>query len=390
MRTIGVVTTSRADYGIYRPILRAIEASDELRLRLYVSGTHLSTTFGMTVREIEEDRFEIAERIEMMLSSDSPEGIAKSMGIGTMGFSQAFARSKPDILVVLGDRFEMHAAGLAALPFTIPVAHIHGGETTAGAIDESLRHSLTKLSHLHFTATEEYARRVIQMGEEPWRVTVSGAPALDAVKGFVPTPVGDLESFCGMDLPERGFLLVTFHSATIESGKAGEQARELLSAIAEMGLPALFTMPNADAGGHEIRRQILEFVGTTPHARVVENLGARRYFSLMSRACAMVGNSSSGLVEAASFGLPVVNVGDRQAGRTRSANVVDVDGDRVAIGAAIWKATSQEFRSSLGNLVNLYGDGTASSKITARLTSQALGPPLLRKKFYRVPGATNG
>ena len=179
MRTIGVVTVGRSDFGIYRPVLKAIRAEPTLDLRLIVSGMHLSPHYGSTVEQIEAEGFVVNERVEMLLASDSPEGVAKSMGLGTIGFAQSYAHSQPDILLVLGDRFEMHAAALAALPFNIPVAHIHGGEVTEGAMDEALRHAITKLSHLHFTSTEEYARRVIQLGEEPWRVTISGAPGLD-------------------------------------------------------------------------------------------------------------------------------------------------------------------------------------------------------------------
>ncbi len=390
MRTIGLVTTSRADYGIYRSVLEAIHSSDDLELRLFVSGTHLSREFGFGVREIERDGFAIAERIEMLLSSDSPEGIAKSMGLGTIGFAQAYARSAPDILVVLGDRFEMHAAALAALPFNIPVAHIHGGESTEGAIDECLRHSLTKLSHLHFTATDEYARRVIQMGEEPWRVTVSGAPAIDSLRSFSPVPVAELESFCGMSLPTRGFLLVTFHPATLEHKAAGAQVEEVFAAILESGKPALITMPNGDTGGREIRARIAEFVSKGRPARSVESLGSKRYFSIMARAAAMVGNSSSGIIEAASFDLPVVNVGSRQDGRVRGQNVIDVACERTGIGRAVARAISSEFRESLRGKGNPYGDGRASERIASRLSTQDLGKGLLRKRFHASGSATNG
>ena len=384
MRTIGVVTTSRSDYGIYRPLLAAIQDDSALRLRLLVSGSHLSAQHGSTVHEIEEDGFEIADCIETLLSSDTPQGVSKSMGLAVMGFAQALDTLRPDILVVLGDRFEMHAAALSALPFKIPIAHISGGELTEGAIDDSLRHSLTKLSHLHFPATDEYAQRIIQLGEEPWRVIVAGEPSLDRLHTLPYLTREELENRFVIRLSSP-FVMVTFHPVTLEYESAEHQIIEVLSAIESGDLPAIFSMPNADTGNHIIRQKIQEFVAVHPESGVVENFGILAYFSMMRLAAAMVGNSSSGIVEAASFELPAVNVGTRQNGRARARNVIDVGYSREEILCGIGKAISPEFRTSLRGLVNPYGTGHACQTITNRLRAIEVGDKLLRKKFYNLP-----
>lgn len=382
MRTIGVVTGSRADYGIYLPILRAIAAEPGMRLQLFVTGMHLSPEFGLTVRRIEEDGFPIAERVETLLSSDSPEGVALSMGLGTQGFARAFSRTRPDLLLVLGDRFEMHAAALSALPFKIPVAHIHGGEITRGAIDESLRHSLTKLSHLHFVTTEEYRRRVVQLGEEPWRVTVSGAPSLDNLQAMKRLSAEEFRDRFGVHL-EPGTLLVTFHPVTLEYEQVGEQVENLLEALRQSGRPLLFTSANADTHGREINRRIGAFVAEHPaRAQVADNLGTQGYFSAMSQAAAMVGNSSSGIIEAASFQLPVVNIGIRQQGRARAMNVIDTGYGSEAILAGIRRAIDPTFRRSLAGLVNPYGDGRAAPRIVERIASVKCDDRLMQKAFF--------
>lgn len=380
MRTIGVVTSSRADYGIYRPLLQAIAADPELDLTLYVTGMHLAPEHGLTVTAIEADGFAIAARVEGLLADDSACGIAQSMGLTTLGFARAFARSRPDLLLVLGDRFEMHAAALAALPFNLPMAHIHGGELTAGAIDDALRHSLTKLSHLHFVATEVYAARVRQLGEEPWRVVVSGAPGLDALAGFVPLAPVELELRIGLPL-DPAPLLVTFHPLTLWPGQVEEQVGELLAALDQSGLPVVFTAPNADSGGRRIAAMLANYVATRANTRLVTSLGSAGYFSLMGRAAAMVGNSSSGLIEAPSFALPVVNIGDRQEGRVRGVNVLDVGHGREEIAAAIARAIAPAFRQSLIGRPNPYGDGQACGRILELLKSVALDARLLKKRF---------
>jgi UDP-hydrolysing UDP-N-acetyl-D-glucosamine 2-epimerase len=386
MRTIAVVTTSRADYGIYIPILKKIVADSELKLHLIVSGMHLSPDFGMTINEIENDGFAVAERLVSLLSSDSPEGIAKSMGISVIGFSQAFARSDIDILVVLGDRFEMHAAALAALPFKIPVVHIHGGEVTQGAIDDALRHSMTKLSHLHFVATNTYANRIIQMGEEPWRVVVSGAPSLDNLVNDDLLDSEEIEKKYGIQVPLDQFLLITFHPVTLEYERTSWQVGELLTALSQLRLPCVFTMPNADTHGRIIRRMILEFAKTHKNIQVVESLGTRGYFSLMRLASVMVGNSSSGMVEAASFELPVVNVGTRQFGRVHGSNVIHTGYSHQEIVEGVQKTIKPDFKDSIKGLINPYGRGNASSVIINSLKSIPINQKLIVKQFNDIEG----
>jgi UDP-hydrolysing UDP-N-acetyl-D-glucosamine 2-epimerase len=383
MRTIGVVTVGRSDYGIYLPLLRRIREDGDLNLHLVVSGMHLSPQYGLTLKQIEADGFGIGDRVEMLLSSDTPEAVSKSLGLGVIGFSQSFARLRPDILVVLGDRFEMFAAALSALPFKIPLAHIHGGELTEGATDDALRHGMTKLSHLHFVSTEEYAERVVQLGEEPWRVVVSGAPGLDNLKWISLMKKRDLESKFGLCL-DPAPLLVTYHPVTLEVDGTEWQVGELLAALKQCAMPAVFTMPNADTGNQVISRMIRKFVHTHPSSRWVDNLGTVAYFSLMSRCSAMVGNSSSGLVESPSFRLPVVNVGTRQRGRLRARNVIDVGYGREEVSKAIRKAVSPEFRNVLKGLVNPYGTGHAAEKIVEVLKKTELNETLLLKRFHDV------
>ena len=384
VRTIGVATTSRADYGIYRPLLNAIHRDPELHLRLLVSGMHLSPECGLTVREVEADGYEIAEKVEVLIASDTPEAISKSVGLAVIGFAQVFSRWRPDILIVLGDRFEMHAIALAALPFMIPVAHLSGGELTEGAIDDVLRHSITKLSHLHFASTQEYAHRIIQLGEEPWRVTVSGEPGIDNVRTLKVLPRSELEARFQLQL-DRPFLLVTYHPVTLEYAQAEWQIGELLAALLEARLLLIFTLPNADTGNRVIREKLEQFVAANSSSRLVANFGMQAYFSMMNLATAMVGNSSSGIVEAASFHLPVVNIGTRQRGRIRARNVIDVGYSRAEISKGIQQAIEPQFRASVASLVNPYGNGDASSIIVQRLKSTPLGDTLVRKKFYDVP-----
>jgi UDP-hydrolysing UDP-N-acetyl-D-glucosamine 2-epimerase len=381
MRTIAVVTVARSDYSIYLPLLRRIQADRELHLRLIVSGAHLSPEFGMSVNLIEADGFAVADRVEILVSSDSPEGTSKSIGLGVIGFSEAFARSRPDLLVVLGDRFEMYAAAVAALPFTIPVVHIHGGEVTIGAIDDALRHSMTKLSHVHFVATAEYGRRVRQLGEEPDRIIVSGAPSLDNVSRVTLLSAGEMEARFGCPT-QSPFLLVTFHPATLENASVTMHTQALLDALDDVNLPVVFTQPNADAGAREIERMIDDFVRKHPTSCRVDSFGLQGYFSAMNLAAAMVGNSSSGIIEAMSFGLPVVNIGMRQTGRLRAGNVIDVKADRMEIAAAIQKAVRPEFREGFRGAANPYGDGHASRIIYERIKSIELGPRLTTKRFH--------
>ncbi len=377
MRTIGVVTTSRADYGIYRPVLRTIAAENSLQLSLFVGGSHLRPELGGTVRLIEADGWPIVARIDMLGDDDRPAAIAAAMGRGVTQFAAAYEKHRPHILLVLGDRFEMHAAALAALPLRIPVAHIHGGELSLGAIDDALRHSMTKLSHLHFVSTDEARRRVVQMGEDPQRVHVAGAPGLDNLREI------QLLDRAAMNLPER-FVLVAFHPATLESDQTPLHVAELLAAIEASALPPVFVEANADTGGRGMNAMIDAYAATHPDALVARGQGTAFYFSAMALAEVLVGNSSSGIIEAASFKLPVVNVGSRQAGRLRPRNVIDVPPQRDAIRHAIDRAIGDGFRASLTDLVNPYGDGRAAERIAAVLRS--VDPlQLIFKPFHDLP-----
>jgi UDP-hydrolysing UDP-N-acetyl-D-glucosamine 2-epimerase len=381
MRTVGVVTVARSDYGIYRPVLRALAERDDVRLQLYVGGMHLVDRFGHTVDEIERDGYSIAERVDFLGSGDAPGDIAGAIGRGVSAFAEAFERSRPDILVLLGDRFEMLAAGVAALPFALPLAHIHGGESTEGLIDEAIRHSLTKMCHLHFVATEEYARRVVQLGEAPWRVHVTGAPALDVIAEFEPLHDDELAAR-GVEL-HGPTLLVTYHPVTLAHANTDEEFAALVDAVDASDLDAVFTFPNADTSHGEIVSR-LEPLASDRRFTVIRNLGSEAYFTVMSRAVAMVGNSSSGIIEAASFELPVVDIGIRQRGRLRPRNVVSADGTVESIGRAIHTAVDPGFRRSLAGLVNPYGDGHASERISAVLATEELGDHLLIKRFHDI------
>jgi UDP-hydrolysing UDP-N-acetyl-D-glucosamine 2-epimerase len=363
--------------------LRRIQKDPDLELRLIVGGMHLSPEFGLSARAIVQDGFEISDRIEMLLSSDTPEGIAKSIGLGTIGFAQSFSRCRPDILLVLGDRFEVLAAVAAALPFNIPVGHIHGGESTEGSIDEAIRHSVTKMSHLHFVATEFYGQRVIQMGEEPWRISVSGAPSLDNLHDVTLLPKNKLGAGYDLNL-ERPFLLVTFHPVTLEHQETKSHLQELLDALDELDASVIFTYPNADTGSRSIIEMIQEFVRQNEYCQMAVNLGTQGYFSLMSHADAMVGNSSSGIIEAASLKVPVVNIGERQRGRLHGKNVIDVPCAQKEIREGVFKALTPEFRTSLSDLENLYGDGHAAQRIVEVLKETPMDQQLLMKRFYCV------
>jgi UDP-hydrolysing UDP-N-acetyl-D-glucosamine 2-epimerase len=303
------------------------------------------------------------------------------MGLGLIGLGQVYARNHPDLLLVLGDRFEMHAAALAALPFKIPVAHIHGGELTAGAIDDSLRHSMTKLSHLHFVATEEYRQRVIQLGEEPWRVVTCGAPGLDNLTNLRILSREELRTRHGLSL-EPTFLLATYHPVTLEYERTEWQVEQLLAALREVGLPVVFTAPNADTGGRAIRLLLEQFVADHTSAQLVENLGTQGYFSLMAHAAAMVGNSSSGIIEAPSLDLPVVNIGTRQRGRVRADNVIDVGYHQAEIVSGIRRAVAPEFRAAIQGHLNPYGEGRAGEVIVQHLKGVSLDQRLIAKRFY--------
>jgi UDP-hydrolysing UDP-N-acetyl-D-glucosamine 2-epimerase len=379
-RTIGVVTTGRADYGIYLPILRRIQKDPLLKLHLIVAGMHWLPRFGETVEEIRKDGFEIGSEVRFSLEDDSPKGIATAAGTAVAAFAKSYETLKPDLLLVLGDRFEMHAAVTAAIPFKIPVAHIHGGELTLGAIDNIFRHSITLSSHLHFVAADAYAKRVLQLGEEPWRVSVTGAPALDHLKEIKLRTRRELSEKLSLPLDQDPFL-VTFHPVTLEYEKTEWQMGQLLESLSSFDRPIVFTGANADTGNGIIWRMTGDFVKTHPQSRLVSNLGVENYFSMMAISAVMIGNSSSGLIEAASFELPVVNIGTRQEGRIRAKNVIDVGYAVEEIKNGIKKALSDDFHNSLKNVANPYGDGKAAEKIVSRLKEVPLNDDLIKKRF---------
>jgi UDP-hydrolysing UDP-N-acetyl-D-glucosamine 2-epimerase len=378
-RRIAVVTVGRSDYGIYYPLLRAIQNDPDCELCLIVGGSHLSPFYGNTVSEIERDGFDIRARVPMLLSGDSPESVSMSIGIGIVNFASAYDAVRPEILVLLGDRFEMLAAAVSALPLRIPVGHIHGGELTEGAMDDAIRHSITKLSHLHFAAAPEYASRIEQMGEEPDRVFVSGSPVVDSIFSEDPLSEAELEESLG--LPVRDALLVTYHPVTLEHERTGERVLALLDVISRFENRVIFTYPNADTNNAVIVDQLRKYVSCHPRAYLFVNLGRKKYHSLQRYVAAMVGNSSSGIIEAASFRLPVVNIGDRQKGRLRTPNIIDVPESAAAIESGIRKALSTSFKASLSGMESPYGTGDASRKILQVLKTVALDSKLLRKRF---------
>ncbi len=384
-RKICVVTGGRAEYGLLYWLMREIADDPALELQVAVTGMHLSPEFGLTVREIEKDGLPIAARVEMLLSSDSAVGITKSMGLGLIGFADAFERLAPDLIVVLGDRFEILAAAQAALFARIPLAHIHGGELTEGAADESIRHALTKLAHLHFVAAEPYRRRVIQLGEAPERVFLTGAPGLDTIGRIELLSREALETDLGMSFSRPNFL-VTYHPATL-SGSAPEEAfEELLAALdAFPQSSVIFTRPNADTHGRGLNDCIDRYVAARPErAKAFMSLGQRRYLSALKWADAVIGNSSSGLTEAPLMKCPTVNIGNRQGGRLRAPSVLDCGEGRSQIESAIRQALSPAHRAVADQGVSVYGHGDASSCIVAVLRSVPL-TGLITKPFYDLP-----
>ena len=384
MKKICVVTGSRADYGLLRWVMEGISKSPQLELQLVVTGMHLSPEFGLTVDAIEADGFNANCQIEMLLSSDTPVGVTKSIGLGMIGFSDALTNLKPDMMLLLGDRYEILASAIAAMIARIPIAHLHGGETTEGAVDDAIRHSITKMSHLHFVAADEYRHRVIQLGEHPDYVFNVGGLGIDSILRLKLLSRNELEDQLGFELLARN-LLITFHPITLEQGASAEHMDELLMALAELEDTGLiFTMPNADTEGRALFRQIEHFCAAHLHARAYTSLGQLRYLSCIEHCDGVVGNSSSGLIEVPSFRRGTINIGDRQKGRLRASSIIDCNADRVSISSALNRLFSDEFQEELLAVQNPYGDGSASDKVIRTLEDLPF-ERMLKKTFYDCP-----
>lgn len=381
MKKICVVTGTRAEYGLLYWLIKEIDSDPELELQLVVTGMHLSPEFGLTYQEIEKE-FAITKKIEMLLSSDTPVGISKSMGLAQISFAEYFSEFKPDMLVVLGDRYEIFSAASAAMIARIPIAHIHGGETTEGAFDEAIRHALTKMAHLHFTAAEEYRNRVIQLGEHPDRVFNVGGLGIENILRLKLLSKNDFEQSIGFPLGERN-LLVTFHPVTLENATSKDQFQALLDAIDGLDdTHIIFTKANSDTDGRIINQMIDAYTARNPRKSVVfASLGQLRYLSALQFVDAVVGNSSSGLLEAPSFKIGTINIGDRQKGRLRAQSVIDCEPSEPAISKALDLLYSGSFQASLPCTVNPYGEGKASLRIKEIIKASPFSA-LLKKSFF--------
>jgi GDP/UDP-N,N'-diacetylbacillosamine 2-epimerase (hydrolysing) len=385
MRKTCIYTSSRAEYGLLRGVIQEIQVAETLQLQILASGMHLSPEFGMTIQEIRADGFEPDETVEILLSSDTPAAICKSMGLAMIGYGEALQRLKPDMVVVLGDRFETFCMAAAAQVCRVPIAHIHGGETTEGAIDEAFRHSITKMSHLHFTSCEAYRQRIIQLGEAPERVFNVGALGVENIRRTSLMERSKLAEAIGFSL-EKPYFLVTVHPVTLETATSEGQFRSLLNTLdAFPEYNVIFTKANADTDGRVINRMIDDYAEKRPErCLAVTSLGVHRYLSAMKHATAVIGNSSSGIVEAPSFKIPTVNIGDRQKGRIRPGSVVDCEPSAASIEAAIHKGISPEFQRALKDTKNPYEQAGTAGEIVSVIA--AFDPDgLLKKRFYDIP-----
>ena len=384
MKKICVVTGTRAEYGLLYWVMKGIQASSNLQLQLIVTGMHLAPEFGLTVTDIENDGFSIDSKIEMLMSSDTPIGITKSMGLGLIGFADALDRLRPDLILLLGDRYEIFVAATAAMVACVPVAHIHGGESTEGLIDEPIRHGVSKMSHIHFVATEEYRKRVIQLGEHPTSVENVGGMGVDCISRTKLLTRSQTEKSIGFNFLERN-LLITFHPVTLDYLSAELQMEELLCALRQLDdVGLIFTMPNADTNGRIIFKMIKSFCDDSQNSACFSSLGHLRYFSCMKYVDGLIGNSSSGLIEAPSLKVGTINIGDRQRGRQRAKSVIDCPADAAEISKSIKYLFSSKFKKLLESVDNPYGEGGSSDKIVATLQSHKYDG-LLKKRFYDLP-----
>ena len=379
---ICVVTGTRAEYGIMRWILEYINEDPQLELQLLVTGMHLSSEFGLTHELISQDGFQITKKIEILLSSDTPVGISKSMGLGIISFAEAFSEIKPNLLLIIGDRFEIFTAASAAMIARIPIAHIHGGESTEGLIDESIRHSITKMSHLHFTSTDYYKKRVIQLGEHPSRVFNFGAPGLDNIKMFQLKKSNEIYKTLNLEENDK-FFLITFHPVTLEYDKTKEHIEALIESLKNFTeYKLIFTLPNSDTAGRVIVQKIKEFLAENPsRGKYFNSMGQINYLSALREASLVIGNSSSGIIEAPSLKTPTVNVGIRQKGRIKSDSVIDCKTEKDEISNAIKRGISINFTKSLISMDNPYGSGQSSRRIVDKIKNFDF-TKVIFKKFY--------
>jgi len=382
-KIINILTATRAEYGLLKPIISKLNSIKEFDVRIVATGAHLSPEFGTTYQEIEKDGFKIDEKIEILLSSDTPSTISKSMGLAMISFADYFKKLNPDLLIVLGDRYETLAVVIAAMNQRIPIAHLYGGETTEGAIDESIRHAITKFSYLHFTSNDEYRKRVIQLGEHPSRVFNVGAIGIENILKEKLLLKEELESELGIGL-SRPYAVVTFHPVTLENNSAEKQIEALLEACREYkNLNFIFTKANADAEGRIINQYIDRYAQCNDNIFVFTSLGMRRYLSALKYCSMVIGNSSSGLIEAPSFGIPTINIGDRQKGRIQADSVINCEPIKDDITKAINLALSEEFVQKAKKTVNPYGNGDTSDKIVEVIKDYLLNDKIeLKKKFY--------
>jgi len=384
-KTICVVTSSRGDYGIFRPLLNKIMAAGDFKLHLIVTGSHLLRKFGSTYREIEKDGYKITKKVDIKLVNDTENGISRSIGLGVIGFSKALSELKPDLIILLGDRFEILACAIAAHVSRMPIAHIHGGEITEGAIDDAFRHAITKMSILHFTSTEEYRKRVIQLGESPNRVFNVGALGVDNIRVLKLFDKDALEKEIGFNFAKKN-ILVTFHPVTLEHNSSRLQFKELLKAIDNfVDVGVIFTKPNADTGNSEIRDLIDKYVKKNKcRAISFENMGTLKYLSTLQFVSAVVGNSSSGVIEAPSFGIPTINIGDRQKGRLMAKSIINCMPQAKQICNAIKKVFSPKFVKFCKTVNNPYGKGNAAEKIYRVIKGSINNLPSIKKTFYTI------
>ena len=381
---ICVVTGTRAEYGLLYWLMKEINLDSELELQIIVTGMHLSPEFGLTYKVIEQE-FNINKKIEMLLSSDTPVSISKSIGLAQISFSEAYDELKPDLVILLGDRYEIFAAATAAMVARIPIAHLHGGETTEGAFDEAIRHSITKMSHLHFTATDEYRRRVIQLGEAPERVFNVGGIGIENIKRLNLMSKEEFENSINFKLNNKN-LLVTFHPVTLEESTTEQQFMQLLNALDTLiNTHIIFTKANSDTDGRIINKLIDDYVNSNPSKSVAfASLGQLRFLSALQYVDGVVGNSSSGLAEAPSFKIGTINIGDRQKGRIKASSVIDAEPDYQSILKAIEHLYSDSFKETLITTKNPYGEGSASSEIIQIIKNTSL-KHILKKSFFDLP-----